>query len=259
LTRGAAIFVLVASIVGGATGGVVASALARLTEPSAPTRITTAGTAAVDVSAAAEAVLPAVVTILVGGGSAAASGTGVVIDKARGYIVTSSHVIQLPRSTRANSDVTILLGDGRTLGATVVGNDINTDVAVLRADGALPAEALFSTDTVKVGAPVIAIGTPGVNGLTIGALASTVTSGVVSATGRRIPREDLRNVTLTDLIQTDALIASGMSGGPLVLVSTGKVIGLNTITVRGEGDLAFAISAATVRRVADEMIGKGTP
>jgi S1-C subfamily serine protease len=81
----------------------------------------------------------------------------------------------------------------------------------------------------------------------------------VSATGRRIPREDLRSVTLTDLIQTDALVASGMSGGPLVLVATGKVIGLNTITVRGEGDLAFAISAATVRRAADEIIAKGSP
>jgi S1-C subfamily serine protease len=259
LTRGAAVFVLVASILGGATGGAVASVLARLADTPAPSRIVTSGTAATDVSSAAEAVLPAVVTILVGSGSAAASGTGLVIDKARGYVVTSSHVVQLPRSTRANSDVTILLGDGRTLGATVVGNDINTDVALLRADGALPAEAVLSMDTVKVGAPVIAIGTPGVNGLTIGALASTVTSGVVSATGRRIPREDLRSVIMTDLIQTDALIASGMSGGPLVLVSSGRVIGLNTITVRGEGDLAFAISAATVRRVADEMIAKGTP
>lgn len=259
MTRGAAVFVLVASILGGATGGAVATVLVRLGEAPTPSRVTTFGAAGVDVSAVAEAVLPAVVTVLVGSGSAAATGTGVVIDKARGYIVTSSHVIQLPRSTRANSDVTILLSDGRTLGATVVGNDINTDVAVLRADGSLPAEALFSTDTVKVGASVIAIGTPGVNGLTIGALASTVTSGVVSATGRRIPREDIRSVIMTDLIQTDALIASGMSGGPLVLVSTGRVIGLNTITVRGEGDLAFAISAATVRRVADEMIAKGTP
>ena len=254
-----AAFVLVASILGGATGGAVATMLARLGEPPAPSRITTVGSAGVDVSAAAEAVLPAVVTILVGSGSAAATGTGLVIDKARGYVVTSSHVVQLPRSARASTDVTILLGDGRTLGATVVGNDINTDVALLRVTGALPAEATLSADAVKVGAAVIAIGTPGVNGLAIGALSSTVTSGVVSATGRRIPREDIRSVIMTDLIQTDALIASGMSGGPLVLVSSGKVIGLNTITVRGEGDLAFAISAATVRRVADELIAKGTP
>lgn len=261
-SRGFALFVLISSLASGLTGGVVATALARLGEaPARPSPVVAVATS-LDVTAAAEAVMPAVVTVLIGAGATTTSGTGVVIDSARGYIVTSSHVVQLPRSTRPSSDVTILLGDGRTLGATVLGNDVNTDVAVLKADGPLPAQAVLSTDTVPIGAQVIAIGTPG-SSLTSGSLtntlSNTVTGGIVSATGRRIPREDVRNVVLTDLIQTDASIGSGMSGGPLVLVSTRQVIGLNTFTIRSEADLGFAISAATVRRVADEIITKTSP
>jgi len=260
--RGFAVFVLLASLTSGLTGGVVATALAHLGGTPTPASAPVAVAGPLDVTAAAQAVMPAVVTVLVGTGSTETTGSGVVIDSQRGYVVTSSHVVQLPRSTRASSDVTILLGDGRTLGATVVGNDVNTDVAVLKADGALPTQAVFSKDTVLVGAQVIAIGTPG-SSLTSGSLANTlsntVTSGIVSATGRRIPREDLRNVILSDLIQTDASIGAGMSGGPLVLVSTRQVIGLNTFTIRSEADLGFAISAATVRRVADEIIAKASP
>jgi S1-C subfamily serine protease len=105
---------------------------------------------------------------------------------------------------------------------------------------------------------VIAIGTPGTQ-LTTSALANTVQSGIVSATGRKVPRADDRNTVLADLIQTDASIGDGMSGGPLVLVSTKQIVGVSTSYIHGQMDLGFAVSAPTVRRAVDEIVAKGSP
>ncbi|MGH2379355.1 MAG: S1C family serine protease, partial [Candidatus Limnocylindria bacterium] len=204
--------------------------------------------------AAADAVVPAVVTVMNRSGGSFGTGSGVVIDRARGYIATNSHVVERSRSTRASSDITVVLASGRTLAATVLGNDPVADVAVIQVEGPLPAEAVLSKEAfLPIGAAVIAIGTPGATSTT-NPLANTVTSGIVSATGRRIPRIDLSDVVLEDLIQTDASIGPGMSGGPLVLVDTQEVVGLMTLLVRGDANLGFAIPSATVIRVAERII-----
>ena len=248
--------VLISSLLAGAAGGAVAVGLDRLLYPRTDSPATAGGLS--DVAGAAAAVLPAVVTVISSGGGQTVSGSGFVIDRAKGHVVTSSHVIELPRTTTPSGEVTVLLASGRTLAARVLGNDPEHDIAVLKVDGALDGEVVLSAAEAAVGAEVIAIGTPGV-GSGIAPLTNTVTLGVVSATGRRIPREDLRNVILTDLIQTDASIGEGMSGGPLVLVATKQVVGINTLLIRGQTDLAFAVSSITLRRVVDEILARAAP
>ena len=237
-----------------------ASVPAAATPAAAATRLVSADAPGAVEAAVAE-VLPAVVTVVhnVASGQALGSGTGVVIDRRRGFVVTNSHVVEDSRSTRATGTFVVILSDGTRLPASVVGNDPSTDVAVLRVDGTLPAEARLATSPVALGAQVIAIGSPGTSGRSGGLLTNTVTAGIVSATGRSLPRPDVRNVQLSDLLQTDAAINSGMSGGPLVSVATREVVGLNTLVVRGSGEegLGFAVSAATVARVSAQLISAG--
>ncbi|HET8569706.1 MAG TPA: trypsin-like peptidase domain-containing protein [Candidatus Limnocylindria bacterium] len=250
------------------TGTLVGEAAVIATAPAAPQAAapTPAETRLVSVEspnaveAAIAEVLPAVVTVVHATVErSVGSGTGLVIDRRRGFVVTNSHVVEDSRSTRATGSFAVILSDGTRLAATVVGNDPSTDVAVLRVEGALPAEARLSTTPVALGARVIAIGSPGTSGRASGLLTNTVTAGIVSATGRSLPRPDVRNVQLTDLVQTDAAINSGMSGGPLVSVATREVVGLNTLVVRGSGEegLGFAVSAATVARVSAQLIAAG--
>jgi len=129
-------------------------------------------------------------------------------------------------------------------------------VAVIKVDVPVPATAeLGNSDALKPGETVIAIGSP------LGDFKNTVTVGVVSATGRSIETE--RGYQLEDLIQTDAAINHGNSGGPLVNLA-GQVIGLNTLVVRGGGftgdqaeGLGFAVASNTIRAISDQLIQKG--
>ena len=252
-----AAFSLAACVASGVAGGVVATAIHQGAQPRPQETGAPVGLdliRASSVVAAADAVVPAVVTIENRSGSSFGTGSGVIIDRTNGYIVTNSHVIERARTTRASSDITVVLAGGRRLDATVIGNDPTTDVAVIRVAAPLAAEAVFWKGSIlPIGAAVIAIGTPG-SSATGGLLENTVTSGIVSATGRRIPRVDLGDIILADLIQTDASIGPGMSGGPLVLVETREVVGLMTLLVRGDANLAFAIPATTVLRVAEQLI-----
>ncbi|MBI2772889.1 MAG: trypsin-like peptidase domain-containing protein, partial [Chloroflexi bacterium] len=176
-----------------------------------PVSVTTSNDVSATV-AAVNAVLPAVVTVINRGNSGveAGSGSGVIVDKDLGYIVTNSHVVEMTRSTQPASVVDVILSNGTRKSATVVGNDPSTDIAVLRvAGGGLPAQAALGDPAdVPLGAQVIAIGSPGIStGFRGGGavLENTVTSGIVSGKGRSFPRADLRgNVTLRDLVQTDA-------------------------------------------------------
>ncbi len=256
---------LTASIAGGVAGARGANLVAprgAIPLPAAAARVTVQEESAT--VGAVQEILPAVVTVVNKGtnGRAQSSGSGVVIDKAHGYVVTKSHVVEQLRTTQPARYFDVILSDGTTLAATVVGNDPSTDVAVLKVPAALPAEAtLADSSQVPLGAGVVAIGSPGVPGLTTGStslpiLQNSVTAGIVSAKGRQLPRADLRNVTLDDLLQTDAAINPGNSGGPLVWVATKQVIGLNTLVVRGTGEegLGFAISSSTVRTIAQRLI-----
>jgi len=138
----------------------------------------------------------------------------------------------------------------------VVGTDVFSDLAVLKAQGQMPAKAtLGNSDALKPGETVIAIGSP------LGDLNNTVTTGVVSAKGRSIDTGN--GYQLVDLIQTDAAINHGNSGGPLVNLN-GDVIGINSLIVRGSGlssdvaeGLGVAIPSNTVKAVADQIIQKG--
>jgi 2-alkenal reductase len=176
------------------------------------------------------------------------SGSGVFISD-KGYILTNNHVIE------GVTDITITLADGTQEKATVVGADMYSDIAVLKTDGKVPAVAsLGNSDVLNPGETVIAIGSP------LGDFKNTVTVGVVSATGRSIDTGN--GYTIDGLIQTDAAINQGNSGGPLVDLA-GEVIGINTLIVRNSGSgtvaegLGFAIPINTAAAVADQIIQTG--
>jgi S1-C subfamily serine protease len=172
-------------------------------------------------------------------GRAAGSGTVIAPD---GYILTNAHVVDDARA------VEVVMSDGATYRAPVIGTDPATDLAVVRALGpALPALELATADTLRVGQLVVAIGDP------LG-LQSTVTHGVVSALGRSLRAKDGR--IIENVIQTDAALNPGNSGGPLVDTHS-RVVGVNTAIIQGAQGIAFAIPAATARMVASALIRDG--
>jgi serine protease Do len=181
-------------------------------------------------------------------GDQTVSGTGFFITD-QGYILTNNHVVEGTR------EVTIVLSDGTEQQASIVGTDIYSDIAVLKTDGNVSAVAkLGNSDVLQPGESVIAIGSP------LGNFKNTVTVGVVSATGRSIDTGN--GYQIEDLIQTDAAINHGNSGGPLVNLA-GEVVGINTLVVRNtnSGDVAeglgFAIPVNTAQAVAQQIIEKG--
>jgi len=210
------------------------------------------------VTQSVEKVGPAVVTIVgtIPGqmtffgqtGDATVSGSGVFISD-QGYILTNNHVVE------GTKEVYIVLSDGTEEKATIVGTDMYSDLAVLKTDAKAPAVAtLGNSDLLNPGESVIAIGSP------LGNFKNTVTVGVVSATGRSIDTGS--GYQIEDLIQTDAAINHGNSGGPLMNLA-GEVIGINTLVVRNtnSGDVAeglgFAVPVNTARAVAEQIIQKG--
>jgi len=177
-----------------------------------------------------------------------ASGSGVIIDE-RGYIVTNNHVVE-------NSQILeIIYADDTKVSATLVGADMFSDLAVIKVEGEVPDVAeLGDSAVLQPGEPAIAIGSP------LGVFKGTVTVGVVSAVDRRL--EVAQGLWMEGLIQTDAAINQGNSGGPLINAS-GQVIGINTAIVRGsqlgavaEG-LGFAIASDTVKEVSGQIIEYG--
>jgi serine protease Do len=181
-------------------------------------------------------------------GESTVSGSGVFISE-DGYILTNNHVIEDAQT------ITVILADGSEQAATLVGTDLYSDLAVLQAAGDVPAAAVMgNSDALSQGETVIAIGSP------LGEFMNTVTVGVVSATGRSI--DTGLGYQIEDLIQTDAAINSGNSGGPLLNLA-GEVIGINTLVVRDSSSgtvaegLGFAIPINTARAVAEQIIEKG--
>ncbi|QLE55078.1 HhoA/HhoB/HtrA family serine endopeptidase [Nostoc sp. TCL26-01] len=170
------------------------------------------------------------------------SGSGFIIN-ASGQILTNAHVVD------GADTVTVTLKDGRSFDGKVLGEDPVTDVAVIKINANnLPTLSLGNSESLQPGEPVIAIGNPlGLN--------NTVTSGIISATGRSssdIGASDKR----VDYLQTDAAINPGNSGGPL-LNARGQVIGMNTAILRGAQGLGFAIPVNTVQKIAQELISTG--
>lgn len=172
-------------------------------------------------------------------------GSGVIISS-DGYIVTNNHVVD------GADTLLVALSDGRELTAKVVGRDPQTDVAVVKVDAKdLPAITLADSDTVEVGDRVLAIGNPF-------GIGETVTSGIVSAKGRRVGiLADVEGYE--NFIQTDAAINPGNSGGALVDVQ-GRLVGMNSAILSRSGGfqgVGFAVPANMVSHVADSLVKNG--
>src|SRR3954468_18637228 len=174
---------------------------------------------------------------------ASSLGSGVIVSTS-GYVLTNHHVVE------AADEIEVALADGKKLLAKVVGNDPETDLAVLRLNAEnLPAVTFGSSDALRVGDVVLAIGNPfGVG--------QTVTSGIVSALGRT----GLGINTFENFIQTDAAINPGNSGGALIDAS-GNLIGINTAIFSRSGGsmgIGFAIPVSTARMVLEQIVKNGS-
>ena len=179
-------------------------------------------------------------------------GSGVIY-RPGGYVVTNNHVVE------GATEVNVAFADGTIEDASVVGADPNTEIAVIKVDrDGLPAATFDTDDTPIVGQLAVAIGSPS-------GFESTVTSGVVSGVGREFPPELTGDSTaarsaLTDLIQTDAAISPGNSGGALA-DREGEIIGVNVAYLppaqTGAVNLGFAIPSDTAVSVADQLIEEG--
>jgi serine protease Do len=176
-------------------------------------------------------------------------GSGVIY-RPDGYIITNNHVVEGSR------DVEVAFADGSTESGQVVGTDPTTDIAVVEVDrDDLPAASFAGTDPI-VGQTAVAAGSPS-------GFESTVTSGIVSGTGREVPAEytgGRQESSLVDLIQTDAAISPGNSGGALAN-RDGRVIGINVAYLppgeTGAENIGFAIPSSTASSVADQIIESG--
>jgi len=170
-------------------------------------------------------------------------GSGVIVS-ASGYVLTNNHVVE------AADEIEVSLSDGKKLLATVVGNDPETDLAVLRIEAKdLPATTFGSSDTLRVGDVVLAIGNPFGFG-------QTVTHGIVSALGR----SGLGINVFENFIQTDAAINPGNSGGALI-DSSGNLVGINTAIFSRTGGsvgIGFATPVSTARMVLEQIVKNGT-
>jgi len=172
-----------------------------------------------------------------------AAGSGVIVDAAKGYILTNHHVIE-------NADkITVTLLDNRSLSAKVIGSDKGTDLAVLQVSSAeLKSMPLGDSNKLRVGDYVVAIGNPF-------GFSNTVTSGIVSALGRSGINRD----AYEDFIQTDASINPGNSGGALVNLS-GELVGINSAILSRSGGnigIGFAIPVNMVRAVMEQLVTSG--
>ena len=264
--RGLALVAATALLVG-AAGGIGSAAVYSATNDTSASPSVTAplnGGQAAPVSApdgsvqnAAAKVLPSVVKIAVTSSQGAGTGSGIVISK-DGLIVTNNHVVA---GAGQGAKIAVMLNDGRTVSATIVGTDPLTDLAVIRADAKdLTPAALGKSGDLGVGQGVVAIGSPF-------GLEATVTSGIVSALNRPVTSGDEQqdSTTVFPAIQTDAAINPGNSGGALIDLA-GQVVGINSAikTAGGSGQseggnigLGFAIPIDQAKPIIDELVAKG--
>lgn len=262
------VIMIITGVIGGVVGGAIVYSTQRRVSPTQPIKSPTQETfesssISLEITTAITEVVarvePAVVTVIsylrpqvtfFGGViERSGSGSGAIISF-DGYIVTNNHVVE------GAERLEVILADGTILPANLVGVDPYADLAVIHAEGEMPAIITWGNSNVlDSGETVIAIGSP------LGSFMNTVTVGVVSATGRSI--ETSSGFLMEDLIQTDAAINTGNSGGPLVNLA-GQMIGINTLIIRGseaggavaEG-LGFAIPSNSAQAVADQLIDKG--
>ncbi|HEY1014125.1 MAG TPA: trypsin-like peptidase domain-containing protein [Herpetosiphonaceae bacterium] len=227
-------------------GTPVASPEQPSTTPSEPV---VSGSFSDEIVATVDKTAPAVVTVVNTITPAQrATGSGVIISE-DGYLITNNHVVE------GQSRLQVIYADGSYHEAELVGTDEFADIAVLRVKDPVPAvAAIGDSDALKPGETVIAIGSP------LGEFQNSITVGVVSALNRTVEGSGMEG-----LIQTDAAINHGNSGGPLINLK-GEVVGINTLVVRGDASggsldvaqgLGFSVPSNIVREVSDALIANG--
>ena len=214
------------------------------------------GASSIDVKSIAALVTPSVVSIKVTAPSGSGSGSGSIYktSSTSSYIITNNHVVD---SAAISGSILVEFINGDTIAATIVGRDSNYDLAVLKVEkGNLPTIKIGNSSNISVGDPVVAIGSP------LG-LASTVTSGIISAKNRPVTTGTSGAESYVNAIQTDAAINPGNSGGAL-LDSAGRIIGVNSAIatlssggVSGSIGLGFSIPINEAKRIVDELIATG--
>jgi putative serine protease PepD len=214
------------------------------------------GASSIDVKSIAALVTPSVVSIKVTAPSGSGSGSGSIYktSSTSSYIITNNHVVE---AAATSGSILVEFINGDTIAATIVGRDSNYDLAVLKVEkGNLPTIKIGNSSNISVGDPVVAIGSP------LG-LASTVTSGIISAKNRPVTTGTSGAESYVNAIQTDAAINPGNSGGAL-LDSAGRIIGVNSAIatlssggVSGSIGLGFSIPINEAKRVIDELIATG--
>ena len=205
-----------------------------------------------DISGVVDKVSPSVVSIVTteqsANGTEQSAGTGIVISK-DGYIITNHHVVGSASSAQ------VVLSDGKIYkNVKVVGSDSLNDIAFLKISGVsdLTPASIGNSSTIRAGQEVVAIGNA------LGQYQNTVSSGIISGTGRPVSASDGDTTeNLTDLIQTDAAINSGNSGGPLLNIA-GQVVGINTAVAQDAQGIGFAIPINAAKgEIASVLAGKG--
>ena len=255
----ALVLTVLASLLAGGVGGVLGTQWLDDRRPS-DAQLPLAPVSAGDieptgVAAIAQAVLPSVVAIEVRTATGSGTGSGFVL-RDDGYLLTNNHVVD---AAADGGEIVVVFADGSEEDAELVGRTSEYDLAVIKVDreGLTPL-VLGNSDEVVVGEPVVAIGAP------LG-LASTVTTGIVSALNRPVTAGDPQAPAFINAIQTDAAINPGNSGGPLVNIR-GEVIGINSAIAQAPGatqqsagsiGLGFAIPSEQARRTAEQLIETG--
>jgi putative serine protease PepD len=216
----------------------------------------TLGAPTIDVKSIAAVVTPSVVSVKVVAAAGSGSGSGWVYksDSTSSFIVTNNHVIE---AAATSGTITVELLNGDVVPAQIVGRDIAYDLAVIKINrGNLPTVTVGDSSKISVGESVVAIGSP------LG-LASTVTSGIISALNRPVTTGTLGSESFVNAIQTDAAINPGNSGGAL-LDSRGRIVGVNSAIATlssggtsGSIGLGFAIPINEAKRVVNELIATG--
>ncbi|MEN9927047.1 MAG: hypothetical protein RJB27_123 [Actinomycetota bacterium] len=216
----------------------------------------TLGAPTIDVKSIAAVVTPSVVSIKVVAAAGTGTGSGSIYktDKTSSFIITNNHVIE---AAATSGTITVELLNGDVVPAQIVGRDIAYDLAVIKINrGNLPTVTVGDSSKISVGESVVAIGSP------LG-LASTVTSGIISALNRPVTTGTIGAESYVNAIQTDAAINPGNSGGAL-LDSQGRIIGVNSAIATlssggtsGSIGLGFSIPINEAKRVIDELIANG--